>query len=185
MEGVCLMAGAGFDFKEVAKLQKQAEAIERGKDAFYRDCARELAARLLSKVARRTPVGRAPKIDGSKTVKVMGSSGKSRTFLSPQAAAWSGYVGGNLRRNWTVGEIQKEGGAYRIEVFNPTEYASYVEYGHRQEPGRYVPAIGKRLKKGWIQGKFMLAISEKEINALAPKLVEKKLEEMIREVFDA
>ncbi len=22
----------------------------------------------------------------------------------------------------------------------------YVEYGHRQEPGRYVPAIGKRLK---------------------------------------
>ena len=28
------------------------------------------------------------------------------------------------------------------------EYASYVEYGHRQEPGRYVPALGKRLKNG-------------------------------------
>lgn len=25
------------------------------------------------------------------------------------------------------------------------EYGKYIELGHRQEPGRYVPAIGKRL----------------------------------------
>ena len=31
----------------------------------------------------------------------------------------------------------------------------------------------------------MLTISEKEIKALAPKLIEKKLESKLREVFDA
>lgn len=176
--------GGSFDFREVRKLQKQIGAIEKGKDAFCRECARELAARLYEKVKRRTPVGRAPKIDGPKTVKVKGSNGKSRTFLSPQAAAWSGYVGGNLRRNWTTGKIQKKGNSYEIEVFNPTEYASYVEYGHRQEPGRYVPALGRRLKKGWVPGKFMMTISEKEIEKAAPKLLEKKLEEYLRRCLD-
>ena len=37
----------------------------------------------------------------------------------------------------------------------------------------------------WVPGKFMLTISEKEINDLAPKLIEKKLEAKLREVFDA
>jgi hypothetical protein len=31
------------------------------------------------------------------------------------------------------------------EVGTKLEYAPYVEYGHSQQPGRYVPAIGKRL----------------------------------------
>ncbi|MDD3251924.1 MAG: HK97 gp10 family phage protein [Lachnospiraceae bacterium] len=176
--------GGSFDFREVRKLQKQIEAIEKGKEGFCRDCAKELAARLLAKVVRRTPVGRAPKIDGPKAVKVNGSSGKSHTFLSPQAAAWSGYVGGNLRRNWTTGEIQKKGGTFEVEVFNPTEYASYVEYGHRQEPGRYVPAIGKKLKRAWVPGKFMMTISEKEVKSLAPRLLEKWLEEYLRRCLD-
>lgn len=185
MEGVCVMGKVGsFDFREIKKLQKQIEAIEKGKEKFCEACAKELAARLLAKVVRRTPVGRAPKIDGPKTVKVTGSSGKSQTFLSAQAAAWSGYVGGNLRRNWTTGEIQRNGSIFEVEVFNPTEYASYVEYGHRQEPGRYVPAIGRKLKKAWVPGKFMLTISEKEISSIAPKLLEKRLQEYLRRCLD-
>ncbi len=39
--------------------------------------------------------------------------------------------------------ISKEGDTYKVEIVNPVHYASYVEYGHRQEPGRYVAAIGK------------------------------------------
>lgn len=31
-------------------------------------------------------------------------------------------------------------------------HAPHVEYGHRQEPGRYVPAIGKRLVKSYVPG---------------------------------
>lgn len=32
------------------------------------------------------------------------------------------------------------------------EHAPHVEYGHRQTPGRYVPAIGKRLKASFVPG---------------------------------
>jgi len=32
-------------------------------------------------------------------------------------------------------------------------YAPYVELGHHQQPGRYVPAIGKRLVRSWVPGK--------------------------------
>ena len=35
-------------------------------------------------------------------------------------------------------------------------YAPYVELGHRQQPGRYVPAIGKRLVRSWVPGKPFL-----------------------------
>lgn len=32
-----------------------------------------------------------------------------------------------------------------VAIGTNVEYAPYVEFGHNQEPGRYVPAIGKRL----------------------------------------
>lgn len=35
-------------------------------------------------------------------------------------------------------------------------YAPYVELGHRQTPGRYVPAIGKRLVADHVDGKYFL-----------------------------
>lgn len=189
MEGVCVMAkGGSFDFREIRKLQKQIEAIEKEKDAFCRECARELAARLLRKVKQRTPVGKAPKLDGPMTVKVKGSDGKQRAFLSKNGAIkqkyWAGYQGGTLRRGWIVGDVQKSGDSYQIEVINPTEYASYVEYGHRQTPGRYIPALGVSAKKAWVSGKFMMTISEKEIERITPKFLEKKLEEYLRRCLD-
>lgn len=91
---------------------------------------------------------------------------------------------GTLRNGWTISSVKKENGSYMIEVINATEYASYVEYGHRQTPGRYVPEIGVKLQKAWVPGKFMLTISEKEVEQLAPKYLEKKLEKKLREVMD-
>lgn len=32
-----------------------------------------------------------------------------------------------------------------VAIGTDMDYAPYVEYGHNQEPGRYVPALGKRL----------------------------------------
>lgn len=64
---------------------------------------------------------------------------------------------GNLRRNWKVGAIRKEGDTYYIDVYNNTEYAEPVEYGHRGRNG-----------KGFIPGSHMLAISLEEVNARLP-----------------
>lgn len=63
---------------------------------------------------------------------------------------------GDLRRSWTLDPPNKAGKAIEMELSNPLEYAEYIEYGHRQEVGRFVPAIGKRLKTPYVQGYYML-----------------------------
>lgn len=40
-----------------------------------------------------------------------------------------------------------------VYVGTNVEYAPYVEFGHHQEVGRYVPAIEKRLVKSFVPGK--------------------------------
>lgn len=55
-----------------------------------------------------------------------------------------------------------------IEIMNPIEYASYVEYGHRT-----------RDHKDWVPGRFMLTISEQEIQAIAPKVLEQKIKKYL------
>lgn len=129
--------------------QKQLEKIQ-DPDAFVEACAKELAARLLAKVIKRTPVGQYPKGSGKK--------------------------GGTLRRGWT-GEkrssasnyaesltVHHFGDTYVIEIVNPVEYASYVEFGHRT-----------RNHKGWVKGQFMMTISENELRSIAPKVLEQKV----------
>lgn len=140
-----------FEYKEFKAFNKKIQQISEKEviNQFIESSAKELAARLLRAVKKRTPVGQYP--------------------------SGSGKVGGTLRRGWTRGEVKHEGNDCIIEVINPLEYASYVEYGHRQEPGRYVPAIGKRLKRAWVTGKFMLTISEQELEKMTPAILERKL----------
>lgn len=80
--------------------------------------------------------------------------------------------------------LKKKGNDYIITVINNAQYASYVEYGHRQTPGRYVPALGLRLKKSWVPGRYMLTISTQELQQQAPKLIEQKLYQFLRPIFE-
>lgn len=158
------------DFRELENLRKCMEKLEKEQDAFCRKCAQELAARLLYLVGKRTPVGKIPE-DAAEDEKI--------------AQEWEGYTGGTLRRGWTASHPKKGSDGWEIEIINNVIYASYVEYGHRQMAGRYVPAIGKKLKSGWVEGKFMLTLSVKDVERMAPKLIEKKLEALIKEAVDA
>lgn len=193
--------------KQFDELNKRLESAD--VDEFCRIVAKELAARLLAQVIKRTPVGNKPKMEGAKTVKVKGESGKTKSFLTAEGARqeqyWGGYMGGTLRRGWTSKTeaeaesgsgksdvvayanslpITKSGNVYEIEIINPVHYASYVEFGHRQTPGRFVPALGKRLKAGWVEGRFMLTLSEKEVQRQSAKVVEAKLKKYLGEVFN-
>ena len=155
------MGNLKFDKKELEKLQKQLEELEKGKarDKFFEDCAKEMAARLLALVIPKTPVGVYPNDSSRK--------------------------GGNLRRGWTGGkkmdaeafakslEIEKSGKTYTITVENNVEYAPYVEYGHRTRGG-----------KGFVQGKHMLETSEQELKALSPKILQDRLENFLKGVFN-
>lgn len=154
------MARSGtINFRDFERIQSNLEKLNQEQvDLFIDACAKELAARLLAKVIKRTPVGDYPNSSGKK--------------------------GGTLRRGWTGGKTQSAvayadsltihhfGDAYVIEIVNPVEYASYVEFGHRTSN-----------HKGWVNGRFMLTISEQEIQNAAPGIIEKKLMKQMGELF--
>ena len=155
-----MASGGNVDFRELQEFRRKMEASLNDDQIndFIESCAKELAARLLAKVIKRTPVGQYPASTGKK--------------------------GGTLRRGWTGGKTQggkayadslrvnQYGNTYGIEVVNPVEYASYVEFGHRT-----------RNHEGWVEGKFMLTISEQEVQGDAAKILENKLKRKLGEVF--
>lgn len=168
MERVGIMAGMGkFDCKGMKELQKELDKLQKETDALMEACAKELAARLLAKVIKRTPVGDYPKSSGKK--------------------------GGTLRRGWTAQnsgkdsegsknnrakqyaeslEVKHIGNMYMIDIINPVEYASYVEYGHRTVN-----------HKGWVPGRFMLKISEQELRNIAPAVLESRIKKFLKGAF--
>lgn len=60
---------------------------------------------------------------------------------------------GNLHDHITH---QREGDDTEL-IGTAVKYAPYVEFGHHQTPGRYVPAIGKRLVASYVPGKPYMA----------------------------
>lgn len=160
------------DLKELKALEQRLAQLEKADlDKTLKATANKIAQTLLNKVKKRTPVGVKPDLDGPKADEI-------------HDKYWSGYVGGTLRDAWEV-TVAREGDNYMITLLNPKEYASYVEYGHRQTPGRYVPALGKTLKASWVDGKYMMTMSVQEVETLAPKMLQKALFECLKEVFDA
>ena len=128
---------------------------------FIESCTKELAARLLAKVIKRTPVGE----DHGGTLRrgwTTQANGSGAEGMKSKGA--SQYV--------DTLKVHHFGDTYVIEIVNPVEYASYVEFGHRT-PNH----------KGWVQGKFMLTISEQEVENAAPAILEKKLQKFLGEVF--
>ena len=193
-----------FRIDGMEKFRDQLNRLE-DPNKFAEDCTRELAARMLTKVIKRTPVG-----DYSQEVTVVvkrdskhhKKGDKYKKRVNP-----SGKMGGTLRRGWTSktheeavsgqGQPQaneilgfvhsvpvvKTGDSLQIDIINPVEYASYVESGHRQQPGRYVPVLGKRLKKAWVQGQFMMKKSADELQNEAPTILKKEMDDYLKGAF--
>lgn len=162
-----------FDISGFEKLQKDLQKLEREAPKTCQKISDELAARLLRLVKHETHPGKKPKFDDSLT----------KEQRKKAEEIWDGYVGGELRRKWTVQKGINTGGTYVNFVINPVEYAPYVEYGHYQQRGRYVPALGKSLSKSWVKGRFMLTKSLIELEKLAPNVIQKNVDAMMKEVF--
>ena len=138
-------------FKE---LEKSLTKIQKDVDDFIVSLSKEVAARLLAKVIKRTLPGKYPKSSGKK--------------------------GGTLRRGWTAGkkiddfiegiQVNKRGDIYEVVIKNSVEYASYVEFGHRT-----------RNHKGWVPGRFMLTISEQELEGDLERIIQNKLQKFMGE----
>ncbi len=145
----------GFDYRQVKQFRDNLEQLDREKDEFLQSCAKELAARLLALVIRRTP-------KDTGTLK--------RGWTTQRAGSGAEGLKSNSGRQFAeTMKVHHFGDTYVVEIINPVEYASYVEYGHRT-----------RNHTGWVKGRFMMTISEKEIQAAAPQILEKKLEKWLR-----
>lgn len=153
-----------IDVKDLIKLRDNIKHFaENESEDLIESCAKYLAARLLARVKKDTPTG---KYD--KPVNFTTHEGKEVSF-TPK----TGKMGGTLKRAWTIGEISHHGNEYTVEIINPVEYAVYVEYGHRT-PNH----------KGWVKGKFMLTINEKYINERKDKIIARKIQKKLKEVFE-
>ncbi len=130
------------------QFQKKLDKIPKQEtDAFIEACSKELAARLLAKVIKRTPVG-----DYSKEMEVTAkrdSKHHKKGDIYKKKVNPSGKLGGTLRRGWTSKtheeaaggrgkrvpdeeevkrfvdslEIRREGNLLTIEIINPVNYA--------------------------------------------------------------
>lgn len=81
---------------------------------------------------------------------------------------------GNLRNSITH---QRQGDDTEL-IGTSVEYAPYVEFGHHQTPGRYVPAIGKRLVASYVPGKPYLAPALENHISEYKEVFEKELEKI-------
>ena len=119
------------DFSQFREFAKGFEKLSDSEiDDLCVACSKELAARLLALVIPATPVGKYPK-----------GSGKKGGTLRRGWGAKNGKAGREYAQSLTV---TKSGNTYMVEIINPVEYASYVEFGHRTVSG------------GWVEGRYML-----------------------------
>ena len=86
---------------------------------------------------------------------------------------------GDLQRSWTLTGPDKKGIKFEMDLNNPLEYAEYVELGHRQEPGRFVPAIGKRLVADYVPGSYMLRNGTRRLEETLKTAVQKEVRKAI------
>lgn len=87
---------------------------------------------------------------------------------------------GDLRRGWHVEQADHE----MVKLQNNVEYAEYVEFGHRQNVGQYVPKIGKRLVNPWVEGVFYALRSENQMRKRAPRILKPVIEEELEKLVN-
>ena len=160
-----------INIQGLLKLRDQIEWIEMGLDEFLPQFLLRMGLRALAKTKKRTPVktgylrhnwtlGNESKVVGMRTSRVRKGTGvydanwKQKYTSEKKRRAFS--VDG-LYSAATLESVTREGNTLRITLYNAAEYASYVEHGH-MTPSR----------TNWVNGRFMCAVSLKEIEREIP-----------------
>lgn len=151
--------GGRVDLRQLKAFERKLAKLASGDfEKFCEAAAKELAARLLGKVIRRTPVD-----DGT----------LRRGWTTKTHAEAESGSGKNAKEYAESLSVQKQGNVYELSVINPVEYAQYVEFGHRT-----------RNHQDWKNGLFMMTISADEVEQQAPAILERKLFNMLKEAID-
>lgn len=166
------------------------------KDVFFKRCTDALAGDVLRRARKYTPVGEGvfePVAAGAKpkrshySWKRVDDETTGRTYWKAAKAGKDAKLrlrrvrgGGALRLAWFAEPAALSVYGAKARVINPSRYASYVEYGHRQHVGQFVPVLGKRLVRPWVDGRFMLRRAHEETKARAAPYLSRELHHFIR-----
>ncbi|ERT61270.1 HK97 gp10 family phage protein [Megasphaera vaginalis (ex Srinivasan et al. 2021)] len=176
------MADVKVDFSGFHQLRRKINEFSRTESRqMMTECANGLAAIYLGSAKVATPVGGNKEIEVSeKAYKASNATAFERYKEFKAAKAGGGYfkrainhrktgqtshklIGSSehMRRSWTSSGVERKGRNYRVKVYNTASYASFVDVGHRQTPGRFVPILGKRLVNNWVEGLDITGKAEK------------------------
>ena len=147
-----------FNFDEFLEFANKFHKTLQEEEFIY-DVMNMLGNIMIREVKMKTPVGQY-----DNTVFFV-SGGKLLVFEGKQNAR----VGGELRRNWVLHSVESTGDGYVVSISNNTEYASFVENGHRKADGT-----------GWVEGQFFMKITMDEIMEQLPKIVGPAYEDYLR-----
>lgn len=160
------MVDVKCDFKGLENLLKSVNSIDA--DSMCRDAVSQMSAVYIASAVRNTPVKGNKKVTvpSKEDLKAMKAKGKNdikvRTFISSSE---------HMRRSWQLGEIEQIGDEYRVKVSNTASYATFVDKGHRQKPGRFVPILGKRLRKNYVKGLDITGKAERAVDRARVKIL--------------
>ncbi len=158
------MSKSGFDFKQYEKWVKNLHVATEEFELFLKQFLLEMAQRCIAKTKERTPVDTgalrnswsigSQKIELRGTGKFNKKTGHELVEIDPDKS--------------DVASILVVGNTMYVEIYNPMEYSSYVEYGHTTKNERF------------LMGKFMLTISIDEIRQQIPARFSKAFKEFIK-----
>lgn len=154
--------------KDLKKLQEKLEKFgSDGKHEMFEYIVKQVSMRFLSRVIQNTPVmtGRLRR----------GWIGENTPGTSPNVSDQHKFI--------EATPVKQNGKSYQMTISNNVHYAPYVEYGHRQHPGQYVPVLGKSLVRDWVPGSYMLKRATKEVEPMLPGLVEKLADQFTAKYF--
>ncbi|MDU7210975.1 MAG: HK97 gp10 family phage protein [Veillonella sp.] len=162
-----------FDLKDFTDFKDSLIKLSQSGDiqAFNKKVVENMASMYVREAKLNTPVGK-------RSVKFM-QHGKIQTKY---------FNSEHTRQSWSIGKYQLNNTSGKVEVFNTSSYASFLNDGHRQEVGRFLPWIGQskggvmqggRLKKPWVDGAYMHEKAEKALSKNAKRIMEITLKKWI------
>lgn len=147
------MADVTIDLSGFDELLKKTQELQNNVSSLNKTITDDLAQHYLAEAIANTPVG--------------------ETKTSPDGKYRS--VSEHMRRSWEAERINDT----TVKVQNTASYASYVNDGHRQQPGRFIPVLGKRLTKSFVKGLYMQEKAEAATRKASDKIMKNALDDYL------
>ena len=147
------MADVTIDLSGFDELLKKTQELQNNVSSLNKTITDDLAQHYLAEAIANTPVG--------------------ETKTSPDGKYRS--VSEHMRRSWEAERINDT----TVKVQNTASYASYVNDGHRQQSGRFIPVLGKRLTKSFVKGLHMQEKAEAATRKASDKIMKNALDDYL------